>query len=423
MEKKISLDLGKSQINEESILKFQERADHIHAKLHSGKEAYTGWVDYAMDLSEDLISEIESVAADVRNECTAFVILGIGGSYLGARACIDMLGNTFHNQVKSDIPKIYYAGHNMSSAYYLELLKVLEGEDVTVCVISKSGTTIETSVAFAIFKEFLREKYGESYAKRIIAITDKEKGILRPEAQEAGYRTFEVPDSVGGRYSVITPVGLLPVAVAGVDIRELVKGSRDAYELYKNTDLKENEAYRYGVARYLLNAELGKDIECYEFYETKLKNLTEWMKQLFGESEGKQGQGLFPVTVEMTTELHSMGQYLQEGQQIFAETVLNVENTGAHLAIPQELGYDSSWTMEKLNRIVTEGVIQAHREENATPTIEITIKDLTAHTFGFMVYFFEKACAMCCYLRDIDPFDQPGVEKYKANVKQIIKNG
>ena len=222
---------------------------------------------------------------------------------------------------------------------------------------------------------------------------------------------------------MITPVGLLPVAVAGVDIRALVKGSRDAYELYKNTDLKENEAYRYGVARYLLNAELGKDIECYEFYETKLKNLTEWMKQLFGESEGKQGQGLFPVTVEMTTELHSMGQYLQEGQQIFAETVLNVENTGAHLAIPQELGYDSSWTMEKLNRIVTEGVIQAHREENATPTIEITIKDLTAHTFGFMVYFFEKACAMCCYLRDIDPFDQPGVEKYKANVKQIIKNG
>lgn len=423
MDKKITLNLSKSQLNEDMIMKFQERAKDIHTKLHSGKEEYTGWVDYGMDLSEELISKIEKTAKDIRKDCTAFVILGIGGSYLGARACIEMLGNTFHNQMKSEVPKIYYAGHNMSSAYYLELLKVLEGEEVTVCVISKSGTTIETSVAFAIFKEFLREKYNDSYADRIIAITDVEKGVLRPEAEKKGYRTFEVPDSVGGRYSVITPVGLLPIAVAGIDIRQIIKGNRDAYDMYKNPDLKDNDAYRYGVARYLLNTELGKNVECYEFYETKLKNLTEWLKQLFGESEGKQGQGLFPVTVEMTTELHSMGQYLQEGQQIFAETILNVEDTGANLPIPKELGYDSSWTMEKLNKIITEGVIQAHREENMTPTIQIGIKDLTAHTFGFMIYFFEKACAMCCYLRDIDPFNQPGVEKYKANVRQIIKKG
>lgn len=423
MEKKITLDLSKSQISEDSILKFQSRAKDIHKKLHSGEEAYTGWVDYGVDLSEELISKIEKTSQDIRKECTAFVILGIGGSYLGARACIDMLGNTFHNQIKSETPKIYYAGHNMSSAYYLELLKVLEEEEVTVCVISKSGTTIETSVAFAIFKEFLRDKYKDSFADRIIAITDIEKGVLRPEAEKNGYRTFEVPDSVGGRYSVITPVGLLPIAVAGIDIRQIIGGNRHAYKMYENADLKDNDAYRYGVARYLLNTELGKDIECYEFYETKLKNLTEWMKQLFGESEGKCGQGLFPVTVEMTTELHSMGQYLQEGQQIFAETVLNIENTEAHISIPQELGYDSSWTMEKLNSIIAEGVIQAHRQENMTPTIQINIKDLTAHTFGFMIYFFEKACAMCCYLRDIDPFDQPGVEKYKANVRQIIKKG
>ncbi|MGB5824719.1 MAG: glucose-6-phosphate isomerase [Proteocatella sp.] len=423
MNKKIKLDLTQSQVSEEMMMKYQEKVDEIHEKLHSGKEEYTGWVEYGMDLSEELISDIEKTAKKVRENTTAFVILGIGGSYLGTRSCLDMLSNTFHNQLPGENPKIYYAGHNMSSAYYLDLLRVLEGEEVSVCVISKSGTTIETSVAFSIFKEFLKEKYKGDYAKRIIAVTDKEKGILRPEAIQEGYKTFEVPDTVGGRYSVITPVGLLPIAVAGIDIRELIKGNKDAYKAYENASLQSNDAYRYGVARYLLNKELGKDVECYEFYETKLKNFTEWMKQLFGESEGKEGQGLFPVTVEMTTELHSMGQYLQDGKQIFAETVLNIEDTGAELPIPSDLGYDSSWTMEKLNKIVMEGVIQAHTEDNGTPTIQIGIADLTAHTFGFMVYFFEKACGMCCYLREVNPFDQPGVEKYKASVRSIIQKG
>lgn len=423
MKNKIKLDLTQSQISEEMIMSYQESANKIHEKLHSGKEEYTGWVEYGINISEELVSDIEETARKIRKDTTAFVVLGIGGSYLGTRACLDMLGNTFHNQMPGENPKIYYAGHNMSSAYYADLLQVLEGEEVSVCVISKSGTTIETSVAFSIFKEFLKEKYKNDYAKRIIAITDKEKGILRAESVKEGYKTFEVPDVIGGRFSVITPVGLLPIAVAGVDIRALIQGNQDAYKAYESESLQTNEAYRYGVARYLLSKELGKDIECYEFYETKLKTLTEWMKQLFGESEGKQGQGLFPVTVEMTTELHSMGQYLQEGKQIFAETVLNIENSGANLPIPAELGYDSSWTMEKLNKIVKEGVIQAHIEENNTPTIQISIADFSAHTFGFMVYFFEKACGMCCYLREINPFDQPGVEKYKAQVRSIIQNG
>lgn len=423
MNNKIRLDLSKSRISDEMMVNYQSRVTEIHEKLHSGKQEYTGWVEYGMQLSDDLITDIEKTAEKIRKQSSAFVILGIGGSYLGARACIDMLTNTFHNQLNKDVPKIYYAGHNMSSVYYNDLLEVLKDEDVSICVISKSGTTIETSVAFSILKNFLKEKYKEKYADRIIAITDKEKGILRPEAEKEGYKTFEVPDSVGGRFSVITPVGLLPIAVAGVDIRELIQGNRDAYKAYECDDITKNDAYRYGLVRYLLNEELKKDVECYEFYETKLRNLTEWLKQLFGESEGKAGQGLFPVTVEMSTELHSMGQYLQEGQQIFAETVLNLDNTGVNIAIPEDLGYDKSWTVDKLNKIVTQGVIKAHIDENNTPTIEIGIADLSAHTFGFMIYFFEKACGMCCYLRNINPFDQPGVEKYKAKVRELIKNG
>lgn len=423
MKNSIRLDLSKSRIDESLMSKYQAKVTEIHNKLHSGKEEYTGWIDYGMDLSEELIADIEDTAKNVRTKSTAFVILGIGGSYLGARACIDMLTNTFHNQLNKDIPKIYYAGHNMSSVYYKDLLEVLKDEEVSICVISKSGTTIETSVAFSILKNFLKDKYKEKYAERIIAITDKSKGILRPEADKEGYKTFEVPDSVGGRFSVITPVGLLPIAVAGVDIRALISGNRDAYKAYESDDITKNDAYRYGLVRYLLNEELKKDVECYEFYETKLKNLTEWLKQLFGESEGKSGQGLFPVTVEMSTELHSMGQYLQEGKQIFAETVLNLDDTGVNIAIPEDLGYDKSWTVDKLNKIVTQGVIKAHMDENNTPTVEIGIADLTAHTFGFMIYFFEKACGMCCYLRDLNPFDQPGVEKYKAQVRELIKNG
>ena len=423
MENKIRLDLSKSKIDESLILKYQDKVTEIHNKLHSGKEDYTGWVEYSNELSEALITDIEETAKNVRAKSTAFVILGIGGSYLGARACIDMLTNTFHNQLNKDVPKIYYAGHNMSSVYYKDLLEVLKDEEVTICVISKSGTTIETSVAFSILKNFLKDKYKENYAERIIAITDKEKGILRPEADKEGYKTFEVPDSVGGRFSVITPVGLLPIAVAGIDIRALIEGNKAAYKAYESDDIAKNDAYRYGLVRYLLSEELKKDVECYEFYETKLKNLTEWLKQLFGESEGKAGQGLFPVTVEMSTELHSMGQYLQEGKQIFAETVLNLDDTGVNISIPEDLGYDKSWTVDKLNKIVTQGVIKAHMDENNTPTIEIGIADLSASTFGFMIYFFEKACGMCCYLRDLNPFDQPGVEKYKAQVRELIKNG
>ncbi|MGL5258106.1 MAG: glucose-6-phosphate isomerase, partial [Proteocatella sp.] len=289
MKNKIRLDLTKSRISEEMMSGYQNRVTEIHDKLHSGKEEYTGWVEFGRELSEELIADIEETAKKVRQNSTAFVVLGIGGSYLGARACIDMLTNTFHNQLNKDIPKIYYAGHNMSSVYYKDLLEVLQGEEVTICVISKSGTTIETSVAFSILKKFLKDKYKENYAERIIAITDKEKGILRPEAEKEGYKTFEVPDSVGGRFSVITPVGLLPIAVAGIDIRELIAGNRDAYKAYESADITQNDAYRYGLVRYLLNKELKKDIECYEFYETKLRNLTEWMKQLFGESEGKEG--------------------------------------------------------------------------------------------------------------------------------------
>ncbi len=423
MENRIRLDLSKCKVDESLILKYQDKVTAIHNKLHSGKEAYTGWVEYSNELSEALITDIEETAKNVRAKSTAFVILGIGGSYLGARACIDMLTNTFHNQLNKDVPKIYYAGHNMSSVYYKDLLEVLKGEEVTICVISKSGTTIETSVAFSILKNFLKDKYKENYAERIIAITDKEKGILRPEADKEGYKTFEVPDSVGGRFSVITPVGLLPIAVAGIDIRALIEGNKAAYKAYESDDITKNDAYRYGLVRYLLSDELKKDVECYEFYETKLKNLTEWLKQLFGESEGKSGQGLFPVTVEMSTELHSMGQYLQEGKQIFAETVLNLDDTGVNISIPEDLGYDKSWTVDKLNKIVTQGVIKAHMDENNTPTIEIGIADLSASTFGFMIYFFEKACGMCCYLRDLNPFDQPGVEKYKAQVRELIKNG
>lgn len=425
MQSKITCDFKNSQISDEMLSAYQEKVNVIHERLHSGKEEFTGWVNYGRDLSEELISDIEATAKKIQKQCTAFVVLGIGGSYLGAKAAIEMLNHTFHNEMvgESKLPKIYYAGHNISTTYMNDLFDAVKNEELAIAVISKSGTTIETSVAFGIFKELLIEKYGEAYAERVYAVTDQSKGILRPEADEKGYKSFIIPDEVGGRYSVITPVGLLPIAVAGISIRELVKGNQAATELFNEKEIMKNEAYKYGVARYLLNQELGKTVECFEVYENKLKYMVEWIKQLFGESEGKAGQGLFPVTVELSTELHSLGQFLQEGNQIFAETVLQLKEAGKDVKISKEQGYGEGWTMKKLNDVVTQGVIEAHQEGINIPTIVLNIEELSAYNFGFIVYFFEIACGVNCYLRDINPFDQPGVEKYKAAVRRLMNKG
>lgn len=420
IQSKITCDFKDSQISDQMLKAYQSKVDTIHSRLHSGKEEFTGWVNYGKDLDEKLISDLETTAKKIQSQCTAFIVLGIGGSYLGSRAAIEMLNHTFHNEMPGKLPKIYYAGHTISTTYMNDLLDVVKNEEIAIAVISKSGTTIETSVAFGIFKELLIEKYGDKYSERVYAITDESKGILRPEADEKGYKSFIIPDAVGGRFSVITPVGLLPIAVAGINIRELIQGNKDATELFYEKDIMKNEAYKYGLARYILNEELGKTVECLEVYENKLKYLVEWMKQLFGESEGKAGQGLFPVTVELSTELHSLGQFLQEGNQIFAETVIHLNNTGKDIEISEKQGYGSDWTMKKLNDVVTQGVIEAHQEGINVPTVRLNIEELTPYSFGFIVYFFETACSINCYLRDINPFDQPGVEQYKAAVRRLM---
>ena len=401
----------------------QQTITEIHEKLNKQTDAYTGWVDWPLRMEPSLLRDILDTAEEIRGKCTALVVIGIGGSYLGAKACIELLQSPFYNEHyagKMNRPRIYFAGHHLSAIYYEELLERLNHEEVCLCVISKSGTTLEPSIAFEILRSYVQNRYGMvDAAKRIYAITDAEKGTLRAEADELGYKTFIVPDDIGGRYSVLTPVGLLPIAVAGIDIISMLEGAKEACKVYDNADISTNICYQYGLLRNLLQQD-GKVIEIFEVYEGRLRYFTEWLKQLFGESECKNGKGIIPMSMQMSTDLHSMGQFLQDGRQIFFETVLTIEKIRKDVSLEHSAYAGIAKSMHQLNQIVEAGARKAHLA-NHTPNIRLTVSELSARSFGYMVYFFEKACAVSCYLTGVNPFDQPGVEAYKSNIKAALR--
>jgi glucose-6-phosphate isomerase len=354
-------------------------------------------------------------------------VAGIGGSYLGARAAIEMLGHTFYNELpkeKRKGPKIYFTGHNISSVYISELLENIKGEDVSVNVVSKSGTTTETALAFRILRDFMEEKYGDKARDRIYATTDKSKGALKTLADNEGYESFVIPDNIGGRYSVLTPVGLLPIAAAGIDIDDIMEGALEAFKDLSNKNLEENEAYIYAVVRNILY-ERDKTIEIMVNYEPRLLYFGEWFKQLFGESEGKDGKGIFPASLNFTTDLHSMGQYIQEGRKNIFETVLNIEKPKKDIKVREDkdnldgLNYLSGKTLDYINKKAMEGTMKAH-VDGGVPNIIIDVPDINAYYLGYMFYFYEKVCGMSGYLLGVNPFNQPGVEAYKKNMFELL---
>lgn len=423
----MKIDLSRALLNEKELNLYKEALAKAESRIQSGKEDFTGWVKLPFNYDRSEMGRLVETASKIRQQCDVFIVIGIGGSYLGARACIEMLGTSFEAvQTKSHIshgPKIYFAGCNLSGTYHAELLEAISGKDVCLCVISKSGTTTEPNIAFSILKDQLYQKYGKEGAKsRIYAITDANLGVLRKEADEEGYDTFIVPEDIGGRYSVLTAVGLLPIAVAGIDIYEILEGAQsraEAPKASKGEALALTDAELFAAARQtLLNK--GKQIEVYEYYEPKLQYFMEWLKQLFAESQGKEGKGIFPASLQFTADLHSMGQFLQEGSQIFFETVFNVLKPKKDILVPQTAGeLLAGRSMNAINQAAVSGVMAAH-EKIGIPIIRIDIPELSAFYFGQMVYFFEKTCALGGYLLNVDPFTQPGVESYKNEMRSAL---
>lgn len=406
------------------LSEFVKAAHHmLHEKKGPGSN-FLGWVDWPIHYDKDEFARIKQAAEKIRNHSDALVVIGIGGSYLGARAAIEALSHAFHNQM-NDMTQIYFAGQNISSTYLSHLLDVLEGKDLSINVISKSGTTTEPAIAFRIFRDYMEKKYGKEEArKRIYVTTDHAKGALKKLADQEGYETFVIPDDIGGRYSVLTAVGLLPIAVAGLNIDRMMEGAASAYYKYNNPDLSTNESYQYAAVRNILYRK-GKAIELLVNYEPSLHYVSEWWKQLFGESEGKDQKGIFPASANFSTDLHSLGQYIQEGRRDLFETVLKVETPRHELVIEEEesdldgLNYLAGKTVDFVNTKAFEGTLLAHTD-GGVPNLVITLPKLDEYTFGYLVYFFEKACAMSGYLLGVNPFDQPGVEAYKVNMFALL---
>ena len=401
--------------------------DMLHNKTGLGND-FLGWVDLPNNYDKEEFARIKKAAEKIKSDSDVLVVIGIGGSYLGARAAIECLGHSFRNNLNKEerkTPEIYFAGNNISSTYLIDLLDVIKDKDVSLNVISKSGTTTEPAIAFRVLKEFLENKYGkDEAAKRIYATTDAKKGALKQVSDEEGYETFVIPDDVGGRFSVLTPVGLLPIAVAGIDIDAIMTGANDARVDFSNSNLDENDCYQYAVVRNILHKK-GKDIELLVNYEPSLHYLSEWWKQLYGESEGKDQKGLFPASVDFSTDLHSMGQYVQDGKRILFETVLNVEKPRRVLNLKEEandldgLNYLSGKTLDFVNEKAFQGTLLAHTD-GQVPNLLINIPTLDEYNFGYLVYFFEKACGISGYLLGVNPFNQPGVEAYKKNMFALL---
>ncbi|GLI19877.1 glucose-6-phosphate isomerase [Tepidanaerobacter syntrophicus] len=427
--KKITLDYSNALnfIRQEEIDLMQEKVSLCHRMLHEKTGAgrdFLGWVDLPENYDKEEFERVKAAADRIKQQSDVLVVIGIGGSYLGARAALEMLNPPFSNEL-SGRTKVYFAGHNMSSSYLKGLLDVIEGKDISVNVISKSGTTTEPAIAFRVFKEYMEEKYGrEEASKRIYATTDKNKGALKSLAESQGYESFIIPDDVGGRYSVLTPVGLFPMAAGGINIDKVMEGARDAAEDLKSESLKDNFSYQYAAIRNIMYLK-GKLIEIMVNYEPSLFYFGEWYKQLFGESEGKDMKGIFPTALNFTTDLHSMGQYIQEGRKHIFETVLNVEKPAWEITIKPDkddldgLNYISGKTIDYVNKMAMEGSIEAH-VDGGVPNLIVNIPEISPYYFGYMAYFFEKACGMSGYLLGVNPFDQPGVEAYKSNMFKLL---
>ncbi|WCK55795.1 glucose-6-phosphate isomerase [Aneurinibacillus sp. Ricciae_BoGa-3] len=395
----------------------------LHEKKGPGSD-YLGWVDLPLNYDKEEFARIKQAAKRIRSNSNALVVIGIGGSYLGARAAIESLSHSFHNQMNGTT-QVYFAGQNISSTYVSHLLELLEGKDISINVISKSGTTTEPALAFRIFRDYMEKKYGKEEAKkRIYATTDKARGALKKLADEEGYETFVIPDDVGGRYSVLTAVGLLPIAAAGLDIDRMMEGAAAAAKKYNNPELATNQSYQYAAVRNALYRK-GKSIELLVNYEPALHYVSEWWKQLFGESEGKNQKGLFPASVDFTTDLHSMGQYVQEGRRDLIETVVQVKKPRIELTIGEDpanidgLNFLAGKTMDEVNKKAFQGTVLAH-VDGGVPNMVVELDELNEFAFGEMVYFFEKACGISGLLMGVNPFDQPGVEAYKKNMFALL---
>ncbi len=433
MASQIKLDLSKARSfmgdHEVGLLQGQVKLAHemLHQKTGPGND-FLGWVELPVNYDKKEFQAVIKAAEQIRKDSQVLVVIGIGGSYLGARAAIDLLNHSFYNQLgaeKRQGPQILYLGNTISPTYTGELLDLLADKDFSVNVISKSGTTTEPAIAFRLIKELLVKKYGETGAKaRIYATTDKSRGALKKAAISEGYTQFEIPDDVGGRYSVLTPVGLLPIAAGGIDIQEMMDGAAEGYREYQEASLEKNPAYRYAAARTALYRK-GKTTEIMVNYEPGLHYFAEWWKQLYGESEGKDQKGIFPAACDFSTDLHSMGQYIQDGRRDLLETVLWVEKPRRSVIIPDDpanidgLNFLSGKTMEYVNQKAFEGTLLAHND-GGVPNMVVRIPEITPYTFGKLVYFFEKACGISGYLNAVNPFDQPGVEAYKKNMFALL---
>lgn len=389
---------------------------------------FLGWVNLPRDYDKVEFERIKKAAEKIKSDSDALVVIGIGGSYLGARAAIEMLSHSFYNNLpksKRKTPEIYFAGNSISSTYLSNLIDILEGKDISINVISKSGTTTEPAIAFRVFRELLEKKYGKEGARsRIYATTDRAKGALKKLADEEGYETFVIPDDVGGRYSVLTAVGLLPIAVAGLNIDSMMKGAYDASTVYTKNNLAENISMQYAIIRNALYRK-GKAIEILVNYEPSLHYFSEWWKQLYGESEGKDRKGIYPASVDFTTDLHSMGQFIQDGSRNIFETVLNVERPLKDIAIGEDkdnidgLNFLAGKTMDFVNKKAFQGTLLAH-SDGSVPNLVVNIPEISEYYFGNLVYFFEMACGISGYLNGVNPFDQPGVEAYKKNMFALL---
>ncbi|TMW71855.1 glucose-6-phosphate isomerase [Alteribacter natronophilus] len=402
-----------------------------HDALHNGTGAgsdFLGWLDLPVNYDQEEFRRIKESAEKIKSDTDVLLVVGIGGSYLGARAAIEALNHSFYNvlnQEQRSTPQVLFVGNNISSTYLRDLIDLLEGKDISINVISKSGTTTEPAIAFRILRDYIEKKYGvEEARKRIYATTDKDKGALKELANEEGYESFVIPDDVGGRFSVLTAVGLLPIAASGLDIDAMMQGAADAREAYSSDDLAENEAYQYAAVRNALYNK-GKTIELMVNYEPALHFVSEWWKQLYGESEGKDGKGIFPAAADFSTDLHSLGQYVQDGRRDLFETVLNVESVREEVKIEEaesdldNLNYLAGETMDFVNKKAFQGTLLAHTDGNV-PNLIINVPELNEYHFGYLVYFFEKACAISGYILGVNPFDQPGVEAYKKNMFALL---
>mgnify|MGYP001303982886 FL=1 len=419
----IQLDLNHAFLKED-VKAYQDQVRAIDEALQNGTckgNDFIGWLNWANNYDKEEFSRIKEVAAKVRENTEVFVVCGIGGSYLGARAAIKMMNGLYGDNK----PEIIYMGNTFSSTYISQVMNHIKDKEVTVNVISKSGTTTETALAFRILKQFMEEKYGEDAKNRIIATTDKARGTLKALADKEGYETFVIPDDIGGRFSVITPVGLLPIAVAGIDIDALMKGLHDGMGEYGDADLEKNPAYRYAVARRILQNQ-GYDVELLVNYEPQMQMVAEWWKQLFGESEGKDGKGILPDSVCFSTDLHSLGQFVQEGKKVLFETNLYVDTPMIDLTFPNDeanedgMNYLAGKSVDWANKMAAKGTLQAHEETGGVPNILLTMPGMTSYDFGNMCMFFFKAIAMTTLMNDSNPFNQPGVEVYKKNMFKLL---